>query len=82
MEQYTGNYGGKQMNLQDFACAVSDLVWGGELGWDKENGLEELFDAVKRQVTSPGHRYEDLTLAFKDTIDSIEESLRRLKGEK
>lgn len=38
------------MNLQDFACAVSELIWGGDLGWDRENGLEELFAAVKRYV--------------------------------
>ena len=38
------------MNLQDFACKISDLVWGGELGWDRENGLEELFEVVKSKI--------------------------------
>ena len=38
------------MNLQDFACAVSGLIWGGELGWDHLGGLEKLFLAVKRHV--------------------------------
>ena len=38
------------MNLQDFACAVSGLIWGGELGWDKEDGLEDLFKQVKKHI--------------------------------
>jgi len=72
------------MNLQDFACAVSDLIWGGELGWDRESGLEELFAVVKGYVKSPkpGHRYEDLTPQFRDIVDGIEESLRNPKEEK
>jgi len=36
------------MNLQDFACRVSDIVWGGELGWDQPNGLEALSAAVRK----------------------------------
>lgn len=38
------------MDLQDFACAISELMWGGELGWDRPNGLDELYKAVKRKV--------------------------------
>ena len=35
------------MNLQDFACAVSELMWGGELGWDKsEDGLNKLYEVI------------------------------------
>jgi len=41
------------MNLQDFACAVSDLMWGGELAWDKPGGLEKLFHDLKRAIRSP-----------------------------
>jgi len=33
--------------FQDFACAVSDAVWGGELGWDQDDGLKKLADAVR-----------------------------------
>jgi hypothetical protein len=66
------------MNLQDFACAISDLIWGGELGWDRENGLEELFASVKSYVKGPkpGYRYEDLTPQFRDIIDGIEDNLK------
>ena len=40
----------KDMNLQDFACACSDLIWGGELGWDRENGLTLLFDIIRKKI--------------------------------
>ena len=36
------------VNLQDFACAVSNLFWGGDLGWDRPGGLELLFETVKK----------------------------------
>lgn len=35
------------MNVRDFAGAVSDLMWGSALGWDRPNGLQDLFDEVK-----------------------------------
>lgn len=40
------------MNLQDFACAISDLVWGSERGWKRPNeseGLQRLFSVVKKR---------------------------------
>lgn len=43
----------KNMNLQDFACACSDLMWGGELGWDRPNGLDLLFETIKKKVKTP-----------------------------
>lgn len=38
------------MNLQDFACACSDLMWGGELGWDRKNGLVLLFNTMRKKI--------------------------------
>ena len=40
------------MNLQDFACSMSDLIWGGELGWDRKGGLEALADAIRKKVNT------------------------------
>jgi hypothetical protein len=37
------------MDLQDFACACCDLMWGGELAWDQEGGLEKLFNEIKHR---------------------------------
>lgn len=34
------------MNLQDFACRISDIVWGGENGWAGKDGLRKLSDSV------------------------------------
>ena len=39
---------GRYDHIQDFACRISDLMWGGELGWDRPNGLTELAEAVRR----------------------------------
>ena len=40
-----------KMTLQDFACAISDLIWGGELAWQRKGvGLEALFNEVKRRL--------------------------------
>ena len=39
--------------LQDFACQCSVLVWGGELGWDREGGLEALFSAIEDRFKNP-----------------------------
>jgi len=39
--------------LQDFACKVSDFIWGGELGWAHENGLNNLFEELKKRLTTP-----------------------------
>ena len=36
--------------LQDFACQVSDLMWGGELGWNRPNGLKNLYETIKQQT--------------------------------
>jgi rubrerythrin len=41
------------MNLQDFACRISDIVWGGELGWDRKDGLEKLAEVVKNRFKKP-----------------------------
>ena len=40
------------MNLQDFACRISDIVWGGELAWDRRDGLKLLVDAVAEEYSS------------------------------
>jgi len=38
------------MNLQDFACACSDLIHGGELAWDRPDGLNILYQQIKKRV--------------------------------
>jgi hypothetical protein len=41
----------KNMNFQDFACAVSDLVWGGELAWARDGiGLFGLLQELKSRL--------------------------------
>ena len=37
--------------LHDFACRISDTVWGGELGWSYHNGLENLANEVKKRLS-------------------------------
>lgn len=41
------------MNLQDFACACSDLIWGGDCGWcypNEERGLKILFSIIQEKI--------------------------------
>lgn len=38
--------------LQDFACKVSDMLWGGELGWTR-TGLDGMFNELKKRMSSP-----------------------------
>ena len=44
------------MNLQDFACKVSYLIWGGDLGWDRPGGLEALYERVRHYHTEATKR--------------------------
>ena len=59
-----------EMNLQDFACAISNLVWGGELGWDREDGLEDLFDTIRNKLQSKENSNTRCTTCIEETFVS------------
>jgi len=49
------------MNLQDFACSCSYLIWGGDLGWDREGGLKSLYEKIKQKIRSVDNDVEDVS---------------------
>ena len=70
------------MNLQDFACACSDLIWGGELGWDRAEGLNKLFEVIKGKVKQPinkGNTYDGYLRGYADCKREHEEQIKQLK---
>jgi len=47
--------------LQDFACGVSEAIWGGELGWcrpTEQAGLKKLLEEVRRRVVRKSERID------------------------
>lgn len=61
------------MNLQDFACKMSELIWGGELGWDRENGLEELSAQIQQKLNQNESNYftEDELFILSDAVKNL-----------
>lgn len=64
------------MNLQDFACRISYIVWGGDLAWDRDGGLEELARAVESKF-----KESRLTRRAADTLPPCEISRNCYFGE-
>ena len=61
------------MNLQDFACACSNMVYGNDLEWDQEDGLEKLFEILKIHYKQ--------SMLFEKTISDAKELKEKNKKE-
>lgn len=69
------------MNLQDFACKCSDLIWGGELGWDRPGGLEELYKVIKKYVRKDQDKKNDPNIGSPIKINQKQYEYKIIDGE-
>ena len=44
------------MNVQTFIDAVSDLIYGDSIAWQKDNGITDLFNILKDSISLPLHK--------------------------
>ena len=61
------------MNFQDFACACSNMVFGRDLGWGREETLEKLFEILKIHYKQ--------SMLFEKTISDAKELKEKNKKE-
>jgi NTP pyrophosphatase (non-canonical NTP hydrolase) len=68
--------------LQDVACAVSDVLWGGELGWDSptaQEGCKRLVGAFREWAKESGERKKELE-SLRDDFEKITARVRRARN--
>ena len=60
-EEYVKRLEESVAKFQDFACGVSNVVWGGELGWERADGLKKLLKEVVGIVQKHNKRKNEPT---------------------
>lgn len=64
------------MNLQDFVCVCSKLIWDEELGWDRPGGLRRLYEEIEKHV-----KYVKRDIERTEEEENIKTPIRRLYEE-